>query len=362
MSAELPVDVLLDGIRVLEDRQFARVRKEHVEAARAVFSDHLRVLAQEKEIDKDRLRDAARSFDFYARLALKEARHEFTKTAVAQILGESRSHYLDALSGRKCSSQRIFSWLAKWDMTFPTLPSRVVVPPPVRPTVENPVLSREWFAARRCPLPDPCYLTASVYEDAVEAARAEIGKAKVEKDVAWANFRRSRIFLMHPTESVPAQQFKAASDALAEAQRGYEEVKRERLLFQEEYRRIKEMPSAPIVNSRPLLTDLAAMEETARELVGCYKQVVYAPSLEVDFLVETARRYDALARSLLHREDRDARQRYVAYLVGERGAEYLSVIFGKIASREHLLRWWSNWPLFTVNAQEEVTFLPVPER
>jgi len=84
--------------------------------------------------------------------------------------------------------------------------------------------------------------------------------------------------------------------------------------------------------------------------------------LEFEFLVDTARYYDALARAILYREGKDARQRYIAYLVGERGAEYLSVVFGKIASREHLLRWWANWPLFTLDASGEVTFLPVPER
>ena len=48
---------------------------------------------------------------------------------------------------------------------------------------------------------------AKMDDAAKEALRAAQAKAKEEKDVAWANFRRSRIFLMHPTESVPAQQF-----------------------------------------------------------------------------------------------------------------------------------------------------------
>lgn len=362
MSGELPMDVLLDGMRVLEDRQFARVRKEHVEAARAVFSDHLRVLTQEKEVDKDRLRDAARSFDFYARLALKEARHEFTRTAVAEILGESRTGYADALAGRKCGVQRIVSWLARWDMTFPTLPSRVVVPPPVRPNVEHPVLSREWFSARGCPLPPPSYVTVSEYDADVERAKGAVTEAQRAHDASRREFRQAAHFLLRPAESLPARRADAAMRALAQAEENLRRVRQERVLFREEHRRIREMPGTPIVGSLPVPETEEAMHRFANDLVGCYKQIVYAPSLEFEFLVDTARYYDALARAILYREGKDARQRYIAYLVGERGAEYLSVVFGKIASREHLLRWWANWPLFTLDASGEVVFLPTPER
>lgn len=227
---------------------------------------------------------------------------------------------------------------------------------------EHPVMGREWFAARGCTLPEQDYVTDALHTLAVEEAHSGVVRAKAEKETTWVMFKRSRIFLMHPTESAQAKAFEAASAALVDAQHALENAKRERMLFLEERRRTTTGDRAPVVNSRPALEGVAEMTATAHELVGCYKQIVYAPSLEVEFLVETARRYDALARALLHREGRDERQRHIAYLVGERGAEYLSVIFGKLASREHLLRWWSNWPLFTLDADDTVTFLPVPER
>lgn len=227
---------------------------------------------------------------------------------------------------------------------------------------EPPAMSREWFAARGCSLPESDYVTEKKHDAAVMSARVDLDRAKSEKATTWALFKRSRVFLMDPTESAQAKAFEAASAALVDAQRALENAKRERMLFLEERRRTTTGERAPVVNSRPALESVAEMTATAHELVGCYKQIVYAPSLEVEFLVETARRYDALARALLHREGRDERQRHIAYLVGERGAEYLSVIFGKLASREHLLRWWSNWPLFTLDEDGAVTFLPVPER
>lgn len=361
MSDDPTMEIILDCVRVLES-PLGRVLPEHVATARLLFTESLRVLTEEGVgDDKKNLQGAAKSFDFYAKLTLKGAGYSPTRARIAEVLGENPAHYSGTMSGKSGSAMRVLSWLTKWDISAP--PIRVWTPPPPKEAVvKSPAMSREWFAARGCPLPEPNFQSDSMYDARVEEAQVALGRAKVEKDVTWVAFKRSRIFLMNPTESVPAKAFLAASDALVSAQRVLERAKQDRTLFREDMRRATASSSEPVVNSRPSLAGLAEMEATAQELVGCYKQIIYAPSLELEFLVATARRYDALARALLHREGRDERQRYIAYLVGERGAEYLSVIFGKLASREHLLRWWSNWPLFTLDAEEKVEFLPVPSR
>jgi hypothetical protein len=373
MIATLSDPTLVNCFQSLDD-PFFRVLPEHVELARRSLNDHLSILADAGVGEgKKNLIASATLFDLYAKLTLKGAGCYPSRTKIADLLGEPRSSYTAAVKGNKCSVQRIFAWSARWDIAAPPLLVRTVTPSPLPPTPPRPqplpeevvthrTMSRGWFDARGCPLPAPDFQSGALYDARVEEAYVAVGRARVEKDVAWAAFRRSRIFLLDPIHSQPAKAFQAASEAVVAAQRDLDTLKQERTLFREEARRAATSSSEPVVNSRPSLAGLAEMEATARELVGCYKQIIYAPSLELEFLVETARRYDALARALLHREGRDERQRYIAYLVGERGAEYLSVIFGKLASREHLLRWWSNWPLFTLDAEEKVEFLPVPSR
>lgn len=100
---------------------------------------YLQHLSQPENVNRTTLKEAARAFDAFAKSALEDAGYVPSPASVARIVGESRTHYADAVAGRKCSTQRIFSWWARWVLAFTPEES---LPFPRCDVVKNPHLPR----------------------------------------------------------------------------------------------------------------------------------------------------------------------------------------------------------------------------
>ena len=128
-------------------------RVSETERLKEYLKWRLRSLATKNDVSPETLREAARDFDAYAKSALEDEGYAPTTSAVALIVGEERTHYTSALSGRRFSVQRLFSWWARWIIAFTPedelpFPSCSSVPkahhaPPRGATPAKPLLKKE---------------------------------------------------------------------------------------------------------------------------------------------------------------------------------------------------------------------------
>lgn len=99
---------------------------------RQAFEERLREVVAVEDPSEELLAAAARSFDVFAREALRHAGWVCSAKAVATVLGEHMPDYYAGLQGRRISSRRLLMWYAKWALVF-TSGEQSVLPADIRP-------------------------------------------------------------------------------------------------------------------------------------------------------------------------------------------------------------------------------------
>lgn len=101
---------------------------------RQVFEERLRALLVEENPSEEALGAVARSFDAFAREALRAAGWPPSAKVVATILDSHTPDYYSALRGRRVTANRLLVWYAKWSVVFTSgrrsaLPADLPSPP-----------------------------------------------------------------------------------------------------------------------------------------------------------------------------------------------------------------------------------------
>jgi len=114
---------------------------ENRHALRNIFEENLRIMLANPEPTEAEMGQAARSFDAFAREALRAAGWPPSAKMVAAVVEEHLPDYYTVLHGRRCTARRLLVWYAKWTIVFTSgrpsvLPADLPTAPPAAKGVE----------------------------------------------------------------------------------------------------------------------------------------------------------------------------------------------------------------------------------